>query len=177
MTAGEARERDRAVANLLGSAGLLVVLMAATLVLSFDSFRQAGMIALVALLAVGLAMLALWFWGHPFGFMAIVGAMGLVGVAVNDAIVVLAAIREDPRARAGDPEQVREVVMRSTRHVVATTLTTVAGFVPLLVVGSDFWSPLATAIAGGVIGATWLALVFVPSAYLLLLRWGMRCSP
>jgi len=172
---GEAAQRDRAVGDLLASAGLLLVLMAASLVLAFDSFRQAGLIAAVGGLAVGLAMAALWVFGHPFGFMAIVGAMGLVGVAINDAIVVLAAIRADPAAAAGDPAATVAVVVRSTRHVVATTLTTVAGFVPLLLGGGAFWSPLATAIAGGVAGATLLALTFVPAAFLLLHRLGMRC--
>ena len=172
---GEAEQRDQAVANLLGSAALLFVLMAASLVLAFNSFRQAALIALVGALATGLSCLALWVWGHAFGFTAIVGTMGLVGVAINDAIVVLAGIREHPQASTGDPLAVRKVVVRSTRHVLATTLTTVAGFVPLLVAGSAFWSPLAVSIAGGVSGATLLALSLVPAGYLLLLSWGMRC--
>ncbi|MCA8920169.1 MAG: efflux RND transporter permease subunit [Planctomycetes bacterium] len=174
---GEAEQRDQAVGNLLGSAALLFVLMGASLVLAFNSFRQAALIAAVGGLAVGLSLLALWLWGHAFGFTAIVGTMGLVGVAINDAIVVLAGIREHPRAAAGDLRAIQQVVVRSTRHVLATTLTTVAGFVPLLVAGSAFWSPLAVSIAGGVAGATLLALSFVPAAYLVLLGWGMRCPP
>jgi multidrug efflux pump subunit AcrB len=172
---GESMERDRAVGNLLASVGLLLVLMAGTLVLAFDSFRQAALIALVGGLSGGLSMGALWVFGHPFGFMAIVGTMGLIGIAINDAIVVLAGLREDPAAAAGDPDAVREVVLRSTRHVLATTVTTVAGFAPLLVAGGSFWRPLATAIAGGVAGATLLALVFVPAGFLILIRLGMTC--
>ncbi|MGE0710393.1 MAG: efflux RND transporter permease subunit [Planctomycetota bacterium] len=174
-TGGESSERDHAVRNLMASAGLLLVLMIATLVLSFSSFRQAGVIAAVGLLSVGLALAALWAFGAPFGFMAIVGTMGLIGVAINDSIVVLAAIREDPAAAAGDPAAVIEVVVRSARHVIATTVTTVAGFVPLLVSGGEFWRPLAVTIAGGVAGATVLALTFVPSAFVLLVRLGMVC--
>ena len=108
-------------------------------------------------------------FGYPFGFMAIVGTMGLIGVAINDTIVVLAAIRDDELAKAGDAEAMTGVVVRSTRHVLATTLTTIAGFIPLLVQGGGFWPPLATAIAGGVAGATVLALVFGPASYLLLM--------
>ena len=59
--------------------------------------------------------------------------------------------------------------MHNSRHVLATTITTVAGFMPLLVAGGGFWPPLAIAIAGGVFGATLLALYFVPAAYLLLM--------
>ena len=102
--------------------------------------------------------------------MAIVGTMGLVGVAINDSIVVLAALRENKLARAGDPVAVREVVVRSSRHVLATTFTTIAGFLPLILEGGGFWPPLAITIAGGVTGATLLALVFMPSAYLLVNR-------
>ncbi|MBL4844948.1 MAG: efflux RND transporter permease subunit [Planctomycetes bacterium] len=165
---GESGERDRAVRNLLASAGILLVLMIATLVLSFDSFRMAAIVGAVGVLSVGLALLALWLTQTPFGFMAIVGAMGLVGIAINDAIVVLAALRDDPGAMGGDLEATRRVVLHSTRHVVATTLTTVAGFVPLLLTGGTFWRPLSISIAGGVAGATLLALTFVPALFLVL---------
>ncbi len=164
---GEAAKRDDAVGNLMVNVGILMVLMVATLVLSFSSFRMAGIIGVVAFLSAGLGVGALWVFGYPFGFMAIVGTMGLVGVAINDTIVVLAAIRDDEQARQGSPVAVAEVVVRSTRHVVATSLTTIAGFVPLLVGGGGFWPPLAVSIAGGVGGATILALFFAPSAYIL----------
>ena len=123
---------------------------------------------MVAVLAVGLAMLALWLFGYPFGFMGIVGAMGLVGVAINDSIVVLAGLRENAQACRGEPSVVVDVVSRSTRHIVSTTLTTIAGFLPLILSGGGFWPPVAISIAGGVLGATLLALYFVPSAFLLL---------
>jgi multidrug efflux pump subunit AcrB len=53
--------------------------------------------------------------------------------------------------------------------VVATSLTTIAGFLPLIVGGGGFWPPLAVTIAGGIAGATLLALYFVPCLYLLLM--------
>ncbi|MDC0935928.1 efflux RND transporter permease subunit [Pirellulales bacterium] len=167
---GEFAERNKAVGSLSASLGILGVVIAATLVLSFGSFRLAGIIAFVAAMSGGLGFGSLWLFGYPFGFMAIVGTMGLVGVAINDSIVVLAAIREDKLARAGDPVAVREVVVRSSRHVLATTFTTIAGFLPLILEGGGFWPPLAITIAGGVTGATLLALIFVPSAYLLVNR-------
>lgn len=167
---GEAAERDNAVGNLMASVGVLMVLMIATLVLSFGSFRIAGIVGLVAVLSVGLGVGALWVFGYPFGFMAIVGTMGLIGVAINDSIVVLAEIRENESARAGDAAAVRDVVVRASRHVIATSLTTIAGFIPLLAGGGGFWPPLAVTIAGGVGGATILALYFTPSVYILAMR-------
>jgi multidrug efflux pump subunit AcrB len=166
---GEAAERDNAVANLMASVGVIAVIMAATLVLTFSSFRLAALLAATAGLAVGLGLAALWLFGYPFGFMAIVGTMGLIGVAMNDSIVVLAAIREDEQARGGDRGAIARVVFRATRHVLSTTTTTLAGFTPLIVAGGGFWPPLAVVIGGGVVGATLLALVFVPAGYSLLM--------
>ncbi|MEO1496571.1 MAG: efflux RND transporter permease subunit [Planctomycetota bacterium] len=174
---GEGDKRDQAVGNLLSNVAVLGVMMAATLVLSFGSFRLATLIGGVAFLAIGLALGALATAGYPFGFTAIIGTMGLVGVAINDSIVVLAAIREDERARTGDRAAVREVVLKSSRHVFATTLTTIAGFMPLILGGGGFWPPMAVTIAGGVGGATLLALVFVPCGYVLAMcRGGARAA-
>jgi multidrug efflux pump subunit AcrB len=167
---GEAAKRDDAIGNLMANVGVLLVLMIATLVLSFQSFRLAGMIALVGLLSMGLGTGALWLYGYPFGFMAIVGTMGLIGVAINDSIVVLAGIRENAAARDGDPAAMQQVVSTATRHILSTSLTTMAGFLPLILSGGGFWPPLAVAISGGVFGATILALVFVPSLYLIVFR-------
>ena len=165
---GEAAERDEAVAGLISTAGLLGILMVATLVLSFNSFRLAGVIGIVAIASVGLSLATLSIFGYPFGFMAIVGTVGLVGVAINDSIVILASLRAHPQAAIGQRRAVLEVSVHSTRHILTTTVTTIAGFIPLLLGGGNFWPPLAICIAGGVGGATLLALVFVPCVYLLL---------
>lgn len=166
---GEAAKRDEAVSNLMASVGILMVLMVATLVLSFGSFRVAAIVGFVGLLSIGLGLGALWVFSYPFGFMAIIGSMGLMGVAINDTIVVLAAIRENERARTGDRAEMLKVVSRATRHIISTSLTTMAGFIPLILGGGGFWPPMAIAIAGGVSGATILALVFVPSLYIILM--------
>jgi multidrug efflux pump subunit AcrB len=58
--------------------------------------------------------------------------------------------------------------MRSTRHVLATTFTVAVGFIPLVLDGGTFWPPMAMVISAGVIGATVLAIYFVPSVHLLI---------
>jgi hypothetical protein len=73
---GEAAQRDTAVDHLLASVGVLLVLMATTLVLTCQSFRIAGIMASIAGLSVGLALASLWVFGYPFGFTAIVGTTG-----------------------------------------------------------------------------------------------------
>jgi len=171
---GEADARGSAVGNLLSTVGVLAILMTATLVLSFNSFGLAALIGSVALFAVGLAALALKLFGSLFGFTAILGTLGLIGLAINDSIVVLAALRKHPDARLGQPQATEEVVFHATRHVIATTVTTITGFVPLMLDPTGFWPPLAIAIAGGLGGATLLALYYIPSMYLLLTRWQAR---
>ncbi len=162
---GEASKRGEAVGNLMASVGILVVAMIATLVLSIGSFRGAMIIGAVAMMAVGFGGASLFLFGYPFGFMAIVGIMGLIGIAINDSIVVLTALGEDPEAATGDEQAILRVTLHETRHVLATTFTTIAGFLPLLIAGGGFWPPMAIAIAGGVVGCTLLALIFVPSSF------------
>ena len=166
---GESGKRDESVGNLVSTVGLLGVMMVATLVLSFGSFRMATIIGLVGILSVGLSLLALAIGQYPFGFISIIGTMGLLGVAINDSIVVLSGIRTNQAACEGDVDAAVYEVMHASRHVVATTITTIAGFAPLIIAGGEFWPPLAVAISGGVAGATLLALVLVPSLHQMLI--------
>ena len=167
---GESEKRSDAVNSLMANGVALFLLMLLTLVLSFMSFRCAGIIAAVGSLSIGLGPLALLLFGFPFGFMAIVGTMGLVGIAINDSIVVLAAIRSDDKARSGNREALVRVISHSTRHIIATTVTTMVGFLPLILEGGRFWPPLAITIACGVGGATLLALYMVPALHILVFR-------
>jgi multidrug efflux pump subunit AcrB len=167
---GESEQRGEAVGNLMLFAGPLLVIMLGTIILSFNSFRFAAVIVAVAALSVGLAFVGVWLFGHPMGFLAVVGTMGLVGLAINGGIVVLSALKASPEAMQGDVEATRQVVIGATRHILGTTLTTVGGFIPLIVFGGRFWPPMATAIAGGVGGSAILSLYLVPSLFMVIAR-------
>jgi multidrug efflux pump subunit AcrB len=167
---GEFEEQNSAVGNLLLFVPILILGMVIALVLSLGSFRQAGIIGVVAVGSIGMALLSLKIFGSLLGFTAIIGTMGLVGVAINDSIVVLTALNEDEEASQGHPKAIQRVTIRATRHVLTTTVTTMVGFVPLLADGNPFWRPLALAITGGIAGASLLALYFVPAAYVLVKR-------
>ena len=167
---GDAESQGNAIGNLLSTAMPLLILMIGAVVLAFNSFSYAGIIGCSGILSVGLALFSIWIFGQSMGFMGIVGIMGLVGLSINGSIVVLTALKSNEKAKAGDPIATRETVIDATRHIVATTLTTIGGFIPLLVFGDSFWGPLATAIAGGVTGSAVLALIFAPSAFVLLAR-------
>jgi multidrug efflux pump subunit AcrB len=168
---GDAAERDKAVGNLAGSLGLIAVLSVATLVLTFNAFRFAAVVAAVAGLSMGLGLLALTLAGYPFGFVVIVGLLGLAGVAINAAIIILSALKADPRALAGDRDRIADIVASDTsRHILSTTLTTFGGFLPLMLAPGGFWPPFAVTIAGGVALTTLVSFWFVPAAFSLLAR-------
>ncbi|MEO0490579.1 MAG: efflux RND transporter permease subunit, partial [Cyanobacteria bacterium J06659_2] len=167
---GESEEQGNAIGNLLLFVPVLVLVMLTALVLSLSSFRQAGIMAVVAVGSIGMALLSLKVFGSLLGFMAVVGTMGLIGIAINDSIVVLSAFNEDPEANQGNRKAVQRVLIKCTRHVLTTTVTTIVGFVPLLLDGNPFWRPLVIAITGGIAGASLLALYFVPAAYVLAIR-------
>ncbi|WP_405232223.1 efflux RND transporter permease subunit [Lentisalinibacter salinarum] len=169
--AGDSEEQSEAFGELLAYMPVLLLLMAATIILSFRSVTLAALIGVVAVLSVGLGMLSLWAGGYARGFNAIIGSAGLIGVAINGTIVVLAGIRANPRAHSGAADAIVEETVGATRHIASTTLTTVGGFVPLLVfTGGDFWPPLAIVIAGGVFFSITLSLGFTPAVYRLLHR-------
>ncbi|MGF1480029.1 MAG: efflux RND transporter permease subunit [Cyanophyceae cyanobacterium] len=167
---GEQAESTRARSDLAQYVPLLLVVMIAALVLSLGSFRQAGIVGAVAVGCIGTALFSLKVAGAPLGFMAIVGTMGLVGIAINDTVIVLSALNEHPQARVGNRQAIETVVVKATRHVLTTTVTTIAGFIPLLASGGPFWRPLAIAIAGGISGSSILALYFVPAVYSIIKR-------
>lgn len=160
---GDADKQQEALGQLATYAPVLLVLMLATLILSFNSFKLAGVIGAVAILSVGLGFLSLWISGLPVGFNPILGSAGLIGVAINGSIVVIAAIKADPRARLGEVDAVVNATMGCSRHILSTTVTTVGGFIPLLMFSEGtFWPPLAVVLAGGVGFSIILSLLFTP---------------
>ena len=167
---GETEKRSESQGKLFSTVLPLLVIMMGILVLAFNSFTSALIIGGVAFFSMGLAFFAIWLFGFPMGFTGIMGTMGLIGLAINDSIVVLAALRANEEARAANPDVIVDIVVGATRHIISTTLTTIGGFMPLIIWGGGMWPPLATAISGGMVGATLLALIFVPTLYYLRVR-------
>ncbi|BAZ70606.1 MAG: efflux RND transporter permease subunit [Pelatocladus maniniholoensis HA4357-MV3] len=167
---GEAEIRSTAVTNLLSTVSVLLVLMVGTLVLTFNSFAIAGVLGLIAILAAGFGLGSLSVFGYPFGFTSILATITLIGIGINEATVVLAALLEDSLAQQGDRQGVREVVVHATRHMISTTITDMCGFFPLLFDSTGFWPPFAIVMIGGLVGITQLSLYCVPPAFLVLAR-------
>ena len=163
---GEAEQSSSSMGSILSMFTLFALAMAAVVILSLNSFRYAAMIGLVGVLSFGLALFGVRLFGYPFGYMALIGSLGMMGLAINGAIIVLSALKANSQA-SQDIEVAADVVVDATRHIISTTVTTIGGFVPLIVAGGTFWPPLATAIAGGVAGSAIIALYLVPSFFQL----------
>jgi multidrug efflux pump subunit AcrB len=167
-TGGEAAERDEAVGKLLASVVLLVIAMVATVVLAFNSFRRAAIVFIAGAQAMGMGIVALLMSGHAFGFVIIVGIMGLVGVAINATIIIVAAFDDDPAARQGDLSAMLAVISGPTsRHIVSTTITTFAGLIPLMLAAGGLWPPFAQTVGFGLLLATLVSFFFTPALYRL----------
>ncbi|MFA0505445.1 efflux RND transporter permease subunit [Vibrio sp. 10N.222.54.B12] len=167
---GESAERDNSVNSLISNVAVVVVLMVLVVVMSFNSFRMSSIIFMVAGLAGGLGLLSVWIFGYPFGFTVIIAMLGIAGLAINAAIVILTELKLDEQASSGNVDAVVEAVMSCTRHISSTTITTVGGFMPLIIAGGGFWPPFAVAIVGGTVLTTLISFYFVPVVYHLMTR-------
>jgi multidrug efflux pump len=164
---GESAARNSAVGKLLASVGVILTLLITVVVLSFNSFRLSAIIFLSALQSVGLGLLSIYLFDYPFGFTVIVGLLGLMGLAINAAIVIIAELKADPNAVQGQKQAIIVAVQSTTRHISSTTITTVGGFLPLILAGGGFWPPFAVAVAGGTVLTTLLSFLFVPALFSL----------
>ncbi len=167
---GDAEGRGDVITNLIASVGLIVTLTVATIVLTFNSFRLAGIVAVVSFQAIGLGLFSLAVFGYPFGIQAVIGLIGSVGVSINAAIIIMSALQKDAVAVTGDPARTHQIVGDASRHIISTTVTTFGGFLPLILAGGGFWPPFAMAIAGGVLLSTVVSFYFVPPAFMLVTR-------
>ncbi len=168
-TGGDTDARNSTVQALVAPLGLIITLSIAVVVLTFNSFRLTAIAFTVAGLSAGLSMLALAVFDYPFGINAIIGVIGSIGVSVNAALIVLSDLQQDPRAASGDRAAMVDVVAGSVRHIVSTTITTVGGFLPLILGGGGFWPPFAMSVAGGVALSVTLAFAFTPQMFALTL--------
>ena len=164
---GEADTAAESQGQIISSAAIFFVLIVIGLVAALNSFKQAGIILSVAILCIGLSFVGLVIGQQNYGFIATVGAIGLAGLAINDSIVVLSHIKEEAENNGLNKAELVEVVIRSTRHVLTTSATTIGGFLPLLF-ASMFFRPLAWGMVVGVIGSSIIAVFYIPAMFIYL---------
>ncbi len=147
-----------------------VVLLLVFLLLQFNSFRRLGMVLVTVPLAATGVVPGLLLTGNPFGFTALLGVVALVGIVVNNAIVLIDVL--DRNLELGMPleQAIADAVGRRTRPILLTTLTTVAGLLPMTLTQSTLWPPMAWSIISGLSASTLLTLMVVPAMCAYLLR-------
>ncbi len=165
---GEGEESGAANAAILRVMPIGALLLLFFLLAEFNSFRRIGIVLITVPLAVVGVIPGLLLSGQPFGFMSLLGILALVGIVVNNAIVLMEVI--ETRRAGGDSIDLAlaEAVQRRTRPILLTMATTVAGLSPLAFSGATLWPPLAWAMISGLISSTLLTLLVVPALYKLL---------
>lgn len=154
-----------------GSMGqiLIVALLGifAVLVLQFKSFKQPFVVFSAIPLAFTGSILMLFLTGFSFSFFAFVGFTSLVGIVINNAIILVDYANQRLKQGEALVTAIQEACETRFMPIILTTLTTIVGLLPLTLTGSSLWAPLGWTIIGGMISSTILTLIIVP----VLLRW------
>jgi multidrug efflux pump subunit AcrB len=166
---GDAEGSADANNAILKTAPLGIMLLLFFMLIQFNSFRRVGIILVtIPLAAIGIIP-GLVLSGYPFGFQSLLGVIALIGIVVNNAIVLLDLVDSRLRQGAAIAEAVAESVRERTAPILLTTATTVLGLVPLTISSSTLWPPMAWAIISGLLMSTLLTLVVIPVLCRLLL--------
>jgi multidrug efflux pump subunit AcrB len=120
----------------------------------------------IPLIVVG-APTALLLTGMPLSFFAILGLISLMGIIINNAIVMIDQIDIERTSMPLD-EAIVVAAKKRVTPVLLTSLTTVLGLLPMALIGGALFEPMATLMIGGLLLASPLTLVFVPPLYRLL---------
>lgn len=167
--AGEVTDTNESMGELIKSFSLAVALIFLILVVMFNSISN----TLAVLSAIPLGMIGvIWsfkLFGMSLGFMAMMGIVGLVGVVINDSIVLVDCINEFRKKEKTLIDAIFKGCLTRLRAVLLTTITTVAGLLPVAHAkgGDPFLKPMAMSFAWGLAFATAVTLVYVPCQYLV----------
>ncbi len=149
---------------------LALFLVFVVLVVQYEQLTNPLVIMTAAPLALGGALLALWLSATPLSAPVFLGAVLLIGIVVNNAILLVEYVER--RRLAGDAieDALVEAGALRLRPILMTTLTTVVGMLPLalgLDAGGALMQPLAVAVVGGLLSSMLLTLLLAPCLYLI----------
>jgi multidrug efflux pump subunit AcrB len=164
---GENEDTEESMAS-LGRASVIALLLIFTiLVYQFGSFKHVFIIFATMPLAImgvlyGLAVLRI-----PLSFPGMIGIVALLGIVVNDAIVLIDKINNNRKFNLPLPDAIEQGCKQRLQPVIITTMTTALGMIPLIFSGNTF-RDLAIVVAVGITVATVFTLVMVPIFYMAL---------
>ena len=167
---GEQESRDDSFAGLAKALVISLFGIFAVLVLQFRSFAQPAIVFASIPFAFSGAILALLAFGYSFSVMAFVGLTSLMGIVVNNSIILVDTANQLVKKGQGIREAVAAAAQTRLTPIVLTTLTTISGLLPLTLMDSEMWTPLGLVIIGGMLISTVVTLFIVPVLYLLITR-------
>lgn len=168
--AGEDKESGAAQQSIAAGLPLALGLLVLILIWQFNSIRRPLIIALtIPPMMVGITF-GLLLTRAPFGFMAFLGFISLMGVIVNNAIMMIDRIEIERAAGQTTQDAIVASAQRRLRPILATAITTIVGLVPLSLSGGEMWRPMANTIMFGLGFATLLTLGLCPVLYSFFFR-------
>lgn len=166
---GDAAASEKANSSIATSAPLAVGLLIFFMMFQFNSFRRIGIVFVsIPLAAVGVIP-GLVLSGQPFGFQSLLGVIALIGIVVNNAIVLIDVVDQQLNQGNEIEDAVRAALQQRTAPILLTTATTILGLLPLALSSSTLWPPMAWAIISGLTLSTMLTLIAIPSLCVLIL--------
>lgn len=163
-TGGLFEESQQSQASVFAVVPMMIVLMLLAMMIMLVSFRRLAMV--VAILPLGLigVVLSLLVFNRPLGFVAILGILALIGMIAKNAVILIVSIEEERAAGRSVRDAVLGSATNRLRPMLLAAMSTVLGLIPIA--PTVFWGPMAIAIMGGLLVATLLTLVFLPTVYM-----------
>jgi len=167
---GEQESRDDSFFGLFQALLISLLGIFAVLVLQFRSFAQPAIVFASIPFAFSGAILALLTFGFSFSVMAFVGLTSLMGIVVNNSIILVDTANQMVQKGEDIREAIASAAQTRLTPIVLTTLTTIGGLLPLTMKNSALWTPLGLVIIGGMLVSTVVTLFIVTVLYLLITR-------
>ena len=162
---GERDDLQQSYNDMFRAMGIAVFLIAGLLVLQFRSYRQPLFVLAIIPLALIGVFPGLVLMGLPLSFPGIIGIVALVGIVVNDAIILVDKINKNRRIEMPTFEAVKNAGVARLQPIMLTSITTAVGIIPITL-SAELWRSLGTSIIFGILFSTVLTLFVIPMLYL-----------
>ncbi|MCT4566375.1 MAG: efflux RND transporter permease subunit [Maledivibacter sp.] len=167
VVGGESEERSEAFSSMIIPSIIAVAIIYLILVVQFGDLREPLIImGTIPLSFIGVIW-GLKLTGYPVGFMALLGAISLMGVVVNNGIVLLDYIKLLRNESESLKAAIIEACATRIRPIMIGMVTTVISLIPLGLTGGSLWAPMAYSIIFGMIISSILTLIIIPVAFLI----------
>ncbi len=161
--AGAVEESSKGSASIAAGIPIMLFVTFTLLMLQLHSFSRALLVFLTGPLGIAGVAAALLLSGRPFGFVALLGVIALMGMIQRNSVILIDQIEQDRAAGVPTWDAIVESAVRRLRPIVLTAAAAVLAMIPLS--RSTFWGPMAVAIMGGLVVATVLTLLALPAMY------------